>query len=625
MDQYQKFIGSSRYARWREELKRRETWPNSAQRYVDFFAGKGYLKKGEAAELLQAITNLDTVPSMRCIMTAGPALDRDNVAGFNCSYLAIDHPRAFDELMYVLMCGTGVGFSVERSYVKKLPDVAEEFHSSDTCIKVRDSKIGWCKALRELISLLYSGQKPTWDVSGVRPAGERLKVFGGRASGPQPLVDLFHFAVRTFEGAAGRQLNSLECHDLCCKIADVIVVGGVRRSALIGLSDPTDNRLRVAKSGQWWLDNNQRALANNSACYTDKPDFDLFLAEMTALYESRSGERGIFNRQSAEFIASRNGRRELGFDWGTNPCSEIILRNKQFCNLSEVIIRPEDTLEDLKRKVGYAAIFGTMQATLTDFRYLRSVWKKNTEEEALLGVSFTGIMDHEVMSDRGKAGELEKWLNVLREHAVEVNKVWAKRLGINQSAAITCVKPSGTVSQLANSASGIHPRFSRYYIRTVRADKKDPLAQYMQEAGFPCEDDLMKDSNLVFSFPIKSPDSSVCVSDVGALQQLKLWKTYQENWCEHKPSITVYYTEDEFLEVFAWIWQNWDIVSGISLLPYSDHTYQQAPYQEITRAQYEEALAAMPLFDWDAAAAYEQEDMTEGSQTLACVGNSCEL
>ena len=627
MEQYQTFIAASRYARWLPEEGRRETWGETVWRYVSFWKDKEYVTPEEATDLHEAILNLEVMPSMRCLMTAGAALERDNVAGFNCSYLPIDHPRSFDELMYILLCGTGVGFSVERQYINQLPLVSEEFHDTDTTITVADSKIGWAKATRELISLLYSGQVPKWDTSRVRAAGEPLKTFGGRASGPQPLIDLFIFLVDVFRGARGRKLNSIECHDICCKIAEVIVVGGVRRSALIGLSNPSDGRLRGAKSGQWWVDNGQRALANNSACYTERPDFDFFLDEMRSLYESKSGERGIFSRVAARTVAARNGRRDAEQDFGTNPCSEIILRPNQFCNLSEVVVRSDDTLSTLKEKVRKATILGTLQATLTDFRYLRNIWKKNTEEEALLGVSLTGIMDHDLLS--GSTGDtvmLEEWLKELKEVAIETNKEWSERLGINQAAAITCVKPSGTVSQLVNSASGIHPRFAEYYIRTVRADVKDPLAQYMVAAGFPYEVDVTKESNLVFSFPVKAEEGAVTVDQVGAMEQLRLWKVYQDHWCEHKPSITVYYKDEEFLDVCSWMWKNFDSLSGISLLPHSDHTYQQAPYQRITREHFEHMTEDFPEFDWVEAAKFEQgQDLTIGSQELACAGGACEL
>ena len=625
MDQYQQFIHKSRYARWLPEEGRRETWEETVTRYVDFFKERGQLKGKDYNLLKEAILHLDVMPSMRCMMTAGAALAKDNVAGFNCSYLHIDSPRSFDELMYVLMCGTGVGFSVERNFINKLPIVAEEFHPSDSTIVVSDSKIGWASAFRELISLLYAGKIPKWDMSKIRESGARLKTFGGRASGPEPLDDLFHFCVGIFQKSAGRKLTSLECHDVCCKIADIVVVGGVRRSALISLSNLSDPRMAKAKNGNWWDTEGQRRLANNSVAYTEKPDFESFLAEMQNMYESKAGERGIFSRVAAQKIAARNGRRDPEQDFGTNPCSEIILRSNQFCNLSEIVVRPEDDLDTLKKKAEVAAIIGTLQATLTDFRYLRNVWKRNTEEEALLGVSMTGIMDHYLLS-KGDSPDLEKWLEQIRDVAVKTNEKWAAKLGINQSAAITCVKPSGTVSQLVDSASGIHPRFSEHYIRRVRSDKKDPLAQFMQTAGFPVEQDLMSQASLVFSFPVESPQGCTTVKQVGAMEQLKLWKAYQNHWCEHKPSITVYYTDDEFLEVAQWIWDNFDLCSGISLLPYSDHVYQQAPYEDIDAEKYEELLAAMPVsVDWSALEQFEQDDNTTGSQELACVGGACEI
>ena len=624
MNQYQQFIHKSRYARWLPEENRREEWHETVNRYVDFWKDRGQLNDKEALKIFNAIFNMEVMPSMRCMMTAGEALKKDNVAGFNCSYLHIDSPRSFDELMYVLMCGTGVGFSVERAFINKLPEVAEEFHPTDSVIVVADSKIGWASAFRELISLLYAGKIPKWDTHKVRPSGARLKTFGGRASGPEPLEDLFNFCVGIFQKAAGRKLTSIECHDICCKIADIVVVGGVRRSALISLSNLSDPRMAKAKSGQWWMDEGQRRLANNSVAYTERPDFESFLSEMHTMYDSKAGERGIFSRVAAQKIAAKNGRRDPEQDFGTNPCSEIILRSNQFCNLSEIVVRPDDDLESLKRKCEVAAIIGTLQATLTDFRYLRNVWKRNTEEEALLGVSLTGICDHYLL---GKdSPDLEKWLTEMKDVAIKTNKKWAEKLGINQSAAITCVKPSGTVSQLVDSASGIHPRFSKHYIRRVRSDKKDPLAQYMSSVGFPVEEDVMSKASLVFSFPMEAPQESTTVSQVGAMQQLKLWKKYQDYWCEHKPSITVYYTDDEFLQIAQWIWDNFDTVSGISLLPVSDHVYQQAPYEDITKEKYEELLKAMPVdINWSDLQHFEQEDNTTGSQELACVGGACEI
>jgi len=625
MDQYQSFIHKSRYARWLDSEGRRETWEETVSRYIDFWKGREQLEGDDAQEIWDAIHALEVMPSMRCMMTAGEALKRDNVAGFNCSYLHIDHPRAFDELMYVLMCGTGVGFSVERNFIAKLPEVAETFHKTNSVIVVSDSKLGWASAFRELISLLYAGKLPKWDMSRVRPAGARLKTFGGRASGPEPLEDLFRFCVEVFQKAAGRKLTSIECHDVCCKIADIVVVGGVRRSALISLSNLSDQRMSKAKSGQWWVDQGQRRLANNSVAYTEKPDFEAFLTEMKNLYESKSGERGLFSRVAAQKIAARNGRRDAEQDFGTNPCSEIILRSNQFCNLSEVVVRADDTLETLKEKVRKATIIGTLQSTLTDFRYLRVRWKRNTEEECLLGVSLTGIMDHEVLGDPD-SDILPQWLEEMREVSIETNKEWAEKLGVNQSTAITCVKPSGTVSQLVDSASGIHPRFSKHYIRRVRSDKKDPLALYMEQAGFPVEQDVMSPTSVVFSFPVKSPETSTVVKEVGAMHQLRLWKTYQNHWCEHKPSVTVYYTDSEYLQVAQWIWDNFDLCSGISLLPTSDHTYQQAPYEDIDEEQYNTLLATMPKnVNWEDLAQFEVEDNTTGSQELACVGGACEI
>ena len=625
MDAYQQYIHKSRYARYLPEEKRRESWEETVLRYLDFWVTQRKLTDKEAKDLFKPIHDMEVMPSMRALMTAGEALSRDNVAGFNCAYLPIDHPKAFDEMMYVLMCGTGVGFSVERQYIQKLPEVAEELHATDTVIHVSDSKIGWAKAYRELIAMLFTGQIPKWDVSGVRAAGEPLKTFGGRASGPEPLVDLFQFTVEIFRGSIGRKLNSIECHDICCKIAQVVVVGGVRRSALISLSNLTDDRIRRAKSGQWWVDNPQRGLANNSACYTEKPDFEAFLNEWQSLYESRSGERGVFSRVASQRQAAKNERRDATVDFGTNPCSEIILRPYQFCNLSEVVVRPEDTLQTLKKKVRVAAILGTLQATLTDFRYLRKIWQDNTKEEALLGVSLTGIMDHPVMSGRTEtfSDNLKEWLTELKEEAIRTNVKWSTLLKINASTAITAVKPSGTVSQLVDSASGIHPRYSEQYIRRVRADSRDPLCGVLEAAGVPVEDDVMSPTTKVFSFPVKSPKNAIVAPDMGAMEQLRLWETYQDYWCEHKPSMTCYYRDDEFLEVGQWLYNNFDKVSGISFLPYAEHSYQQAPYEPVDKETYDSLVASFPKsIDWNVS---EASDMTEGSQQLACTGNSCEI
>jgi ribonucleoside-diphosphate reductase alpha chain len=619
---YQRFIHASRYARWMPDESRRETWEETVNRYTSFFKNR-FPDTFPDQEVNKAIHDLNVMPSMRCLMSAGAALERDEIAGYNCSFIAIDSPKAFDEVMYVLMCGTGVGFSVERQFTNNLPTIAEEFHETDTTIRVKDSRIGWASAYRELISLLYSGRVPKWDTSGIRPAGARLKTFGGRASGPKPLEDLFQFTVHTFKKAAGRKLNSLECHDIVCKVADIVIVGGVRRSALISLSNLTDDRMRNAKNGAWWESDVQRALANNSVAYTEKPDVGIFLKEWTTLYESKSGERGIFNRVAATKKASSNGRRNVdGFEYGTNPCGEIILRSKGLCNLSEVVIRENDTLADLKEKVRIATIIGTFQSTLTNFRYLRSDWRKNQEEERLLGVSMTGIMDHPVLSKPTE--ETVQWLTELREHAININKEWAERLGIPQSAAITTVKPSGTVSQLVGCSSGIHPAYSQYYIRTVRMDNKDPLTLFFKTQGVPNEPDVTKPSDItIFSFPQKGTESGVTRNETNAIEQLKLYSVYQKNWTEHNPSITVYYKDNEFLTIGDWIYNNFSDVSGVSLLPHSDHVYKQAPYQEITKEEYETFVASFPLIDWGNLK--EEEDTTTGTQELSCTAGVCEV
>lgn len=624
--EYSKFIHKSRYARWDEKKKRREEWEETIDRLMNYWSEERSEFEEVKDVMRDAILNTRVMPSMRSMMTAGKALDRDHVSGYNCSYVAVDHPRVFDETMYILMCGTGLGFSVERQYINQLPEVAEEFHQTDTTIVVADSKIGWASSFRQLVSLLYQGMVPKWDVSKVRKAGEKLKTFGGRASGPEPLVDLFRFTVAMFTNAQGRKLNSIECHDLMCKIADIVVVGGVRRSALISLSNLTDQRMRVAKSGQWWQADPQRALANNSVAYTEKPDIGIFMDEWKALYMSKSGERGIFNREAA-IKQQPERRRELGYtEFGCNPCSEIILRSKSFCNLTEIVIRPEDTLESLMDKMELATILGTFQSTLTKFRYLSSVWKKNCEEERLLGVSLTGIMDNSVMNGSEGQEKLKEWLTTLKNHAIKVNQVWADKLGINPATAITCVKPSGTVSQLVDSASGIHPRYAPYYIRTVRADKKDPLAQLMIDKGFPVEDDLMKpETGLIFSFPVESPKGSVFRDDRSAIEQLELWKTYQEFYCEHKPSITVYVKEHEWLKVASWVYDNFDMISGVAFLPHSDHSGLQAPYQECDEETFNTLLKDMPFdIDWEELTEYEKTDTTEGMKEFACTGTSCE-
>ena len=620
---YQSFIALSRYAKYYDG-KGRETWGDTVQRYIDNVVHPKTGKDSYVKRISEAIMNLEVMPSMRAMMTAGPALDRDNTAGYNCSYLPVDDPKSFDEAMYILLCGTGVGFSVERQYVIKLPEVPELF-DSDTVVVVKDSKEGWAKAFRQVLALLWAGEIPKWDVSRVRPAGARLKTFGGRASGPAPLVELFNFAITTFKNAQGRKLSSVECHDLMCFIGQIVVVGGVRRSAMISLSNLSDDRMRHAKSGQWWETASWRALANNSVSYTEKPDMETFMREWLALVASKSGERGIFNRQASKKQAEKYSRRDSNYDFGTNPCSEIILRPYQFCNLTECVVRATDTIEDLERKVRMATILGTIQSSYTKFPYLRKVWANNTEEERLLGVSLTGIMDNPLMTS-ANAG-LEKTLEHLRNVAVTTNAEWADRLGIPHSTAISCVKPSGTVSQLVDSASGIHARHSAYYIRTVRGDNKDPLTQFMKDKGVPNEPCVMKgDTTTVFSFPVKSPEGSVTRNDMTAIEQLETWLTYQRHWCEHKPSVTITVRDSEWMEVGAFVYKYFDEMSGVSFLPHTDHTYQQAPYQDCTKEEYEELLSAMPKdINWSELSEYENEDNTAGSQTMACSGDSCEI
>jgi len=622
---YQAFIHTSRYARWLEEENRRETWAETVGRYMTKVVVPKTRDEIVVGDIEEAILGLEIMPSMRALMTAGPALDRDNTAGYNCSYLPVDDPKSFDEAMFILLCGTGVGFSVERQYVQKLPEVPDQLFVAEDVIVVHDSKEGWAKSFRKLVAMLYAGEIPTWDTSKVRKAGAKLKTFGGRASGPAPLEDLFRFTVAMFKGAQGRKLSSIECHDLMCKIGEVVVVGGVRRSAMISLSNLSDDRMRHAKSGNWWEGQGQRALANNSVAYTEKPDMETFMREWLSLVESKSGERGIFSRPASKKQANKSGRRNADYDFGTNPCSEIILRPYQFCNLTEVVVRATDTLEDLERKVTLATILGTIQSTYTHFPYLRKIWQKNTEEERLLGVSLTGIMDNKLLGP-SNAG-LDKTLKRMKDVAVATNAEWAERLGIPASAAITCVKPSGTVSQLVDSASGIHARHSAYYIRTVRGDNKDPLTQFMKDQGIPNEPCVMKpETTTVFSFPQRSPQGAITRNDMTAIEQLSLWLTYQRNWCEHKPSVTVTVRDHEWLEVGAWVYKYFDEVSGVSFLPHSDHTYQQAPYQDCSEREYIDALALMPeRIDWTKLSDYEKEDMTKSSQTFACSSGVCEI
>lgn len=617
---YEEFIAYSRYARWKEDEGRRENWEETVARLVDYYTKQANLSEEERSELFEAIFSLQVMPSMRALMSAGPALDRCNIAAYNCAYLPVDSPRSFDEAFYILMCGTGVGFSVEEKYVQQLPRITEQFEETDTTVVVEDSKEGWCKSFREILTLLIAGRIPRWDVSRVRPAGSRLKTFGGRASGPEPLVRLFEFSVKLFKGSAGRRLTPLEAHDLMCMVADVVVVGGVRRSAMISLSDLGSEPMAKAKSGAWWEHNVYRQLANNSAVYNGKPEVGEFLKEWKSLYDSKSGERGIFNRDASKRIVEKFGKRDPNHDFGTNPCSEIILRPFQFCNLTEVVVRAGDKESDLKRKVRWATILGTIQSTFTNFRYLRKIWQKNTEEERLLGVSLTGIADNPDVFN----GKVD--LDALREVANETNAEWAGRLGIPRSTAITCIKPSGTVSQLVNSASGIHPRWAPLYLRSVRNDKKDPISQFLVDAGVPYEEDQRNSSTLVFYFPQKAPVGSVVRQDVRAIEFLEKWKDFQVRWCEHKPSVTISVAEDEWLDVAAWCHRHFDLLSGVSFLPFDPTEYPQAPYQTLTEEQYHEWTKKMPQsIDWTRLSEFEKEDQTTGTQEYACVAGICEI
>ena len=632
MDTYQQYIHTSRYAKWIESEKRRETWEESVTRYINFLDSQTQFKFSDTLndEVLPAIYNLENMPSMRCLMAAGPALAKENIAGYNCSYLAINTQEAFSEALYILMCGTGVGFSCERQEVSQLPEVAKTFVGSKTTITVADSKRGWAKAYKEYIQALYEGFLHPIDYSLIRAKGERLKTFGGRASGPDPLRKLFEYTKQTFLAASGRKLNSLEVHDIMCMVGEIVVVGGVRRSALISLSNLSDQRMRGAKSGQWWENNSQRGLANNSVAYTEKPNIEIFMEEWLSLVQSKSGERGIINRAALQAQANKWGRRDPTLNYGTNPCAEIILRDKQFCNLTTCIIRPEDTLQTMKGKIRIATIMGTFQATLTDFGFVSDAWAKNTTEEALLGVSLTGIKDNLLFSGMGAGGtdELTHTLNALRDYAREVNLEWSSKLGIKPSAAITCIKPEGTVSQLTDTASGLHDRHSEYYIRTVRVDKKDPLYPFMIDQNLPTEDDVMRpDTTAVVSFAVKSPAGCTTRNDVTALQALDLWLLYQREFCEHKPSVTITVREEEWLDVGAWVYRNFDEASGVSFLPHSDHSYQQAPYQEITEGEYNTWVKDNPLpeIDWSDLSKYEKEDNTVAMQQLACSGGSCEI
>jgi ribonucleoside-diphosphate reductase alpha chain len=617
---YQEVIHQSRYARYLPEQHRRETWQETVDRLVNYLKEKAPDLSKELPEIREAVLNLEVMPSMRLLMTAGEACERDNIAAYNCSYLAINNKRAFSEALYILMNGTGVGFSCERQDTNKLPEIPKDIKECDDVIVVEDSKLGWAKAFKKLISSLYEGDIPQFNFSRVRPAGARLKTFGGRASGPDPLKKLFQFVTDTFKEAKGRKLNSIEVHDIMCMIGQIVVVGGVRRSALISLSNLTDRRMREAKMGAWWNDHPHRALANNSVAYTEAPDAEVFMEEWLSLVKSKSGERGIFNRLAAQAQANKWGRRDPSLSYGTNPCSEIILRDKQFCNLTEVVVREKDTEKDLARKVRLATILGTIQSTLTNFQFLSAEWVKNTEEERLLGVSLTGIMDNKLTSNPDP-----KMLERLRDEARKTNEKISETLGIPASTSITCVKPSGTVSQLVDAASGIHARHNDYYIRTIRMDKKDPIYNFMKDSGIRVEDEQFHpNETAVFSFAMKAPKGAITRNDKTAIEQLENWLIYQRHWCEHKPSVTISVKDDEWVEVGAWVWKHFDEISGVSFLPHSDHTYAQAPYQDCNKESYDELYKYNPKeLDWKTFV--EKEDNTVGAQELACSSGSCEI
>jgi len=622
MDNYRTFIHKSRYARFLDDFGRRETWGETVDRVVSFWKERisnNIISDADFQEISDAIYNHEVMPSMRAMWSAGDALAQNPFRGYNCSFTAIDHIRCFDEILYILMAGTGVGFSAEAQYVTKLPIINDNFAKSERTISIEDSAEGWAKGLRKLIAELYLGNEHNWDYSKIRPEGARLKTMGGRASGPEPLKELFSFVTMKFKLAAGRKLTSLEVHDIVCKIAEVVVVGGVRRSALISLSDLGDPEVRDCKSGRWWETAAHRALANNSAVYDSKPSMAVFMDEWIALMKSGSGERGIYNRGGARAMAP--DRRTGDLIVGCNPCAEIQLRSGQLCNLTEVVARQGDTKEDLLRKVKMATILGTLQASLTDFKYVRKVWQKNCEEEALLGVSLTGIQDCELLQN--PTADL---LSTLKCEAQRTNEFYSDIIGINSSTAITTVKPSGTVSQLVDSASGIHGRFADYYIRAVRQANNDPLTTFLKDQGVPNEEDVMNPAKTtVFYFPIKSPKGAVLANEQGAIQQLENWKTYQKYWSEHSVSVTVYVKDEEWLEVGSWVYKNFSYITGVSFLPYSEHTYQQAPYTPCTEQEYIKAVHAMPHVCFEDLVNYESTDNTEGSQTLACGAGGCEI
>jgi len=621
------FVYYRSYAKWIEEEGRRETWIETIDRYMDFMKGKlgKMLKESEYEEVREAILKQEAMPSMRLLQFAGPAAEKTNVCAYNCSFVAPSRFEDFGEIIYISMCGTGVGFSVESKNIQSLPQIKNQTGKKLPTFVVPDTKEGWADAFVLGMKTWFSGSDIDFDFSLLRPAGARLKIMGGKSSGPKPLIDLLGFTRERILRRQGRHLRNIDAHDIICKIGECVVSGGVRRSALISLSDLDDQDMRDAKNGQFWINEGQRMLSNNSAVYNVKPTETEFLKEWISLMESGSGERGIFNRESLyKTLPKRRLEKSANFigEMGTNPCGEIILRSRQFCNLSEVVARAEDTEEDLLRKIRVATILGTYQSTLTKFGYLSKEWKENCEEERLLGVSVTGQWDSKLSRD-------PKMLAKLRLEAIRVNKIYAKRFGISESTCITAVKPSGTVSQTVDCASGMHPRHAPYYIRRVRISATDSLFKMMKDQGVPYHPEVGQnhdDANtFVLEFPMKAPDDAICKDDISALDQLEHWKVVKVNYTEHNPSVTISVGENEWIQVAHWLYQNWDIVGGLSFLPRSNHVYQLAPYEAIDEKTYKELTSKMPDFDFSKIVTYELRDETEVKKELACVSGVCDI
>lgn len=621
------FIYYRTYSRWIEREGRRETWVETVDRYMNFMKENlgDKLTAEEYNELREGILWQEAMPSMRLMWSAGSAAARCHATAYNCSYIAPSKLEDFSEIMYLSMSGTGVGFSVESQTIGQLPIIKKQSGKVLPTYVIEDSKEGWADALKTGLKTWYNGKDIKFDYSGLRPAGARLKTMGGRSSGPEPLRSLLDFARAKIFSRQGKRLSNIDAHDIICKTGEVVVMGGVRRSALISLSDLDDMEMRNAKTGQFYLTEPQRQMANNSAAYNEKPTSTQFIEEWLALAKSGAGERGIFNRGSLKQQLPRRRWDKFEEDWassGVNPCGEINLKSKEFCNLTEVVARAEDIEESLIRKIRLATILGTYQSTLTDFKYLSKEWKKNCEEERLLGVSVTGQWDCPALRN-------EKTFSKLREAAIEVNKEYAKRFGINQSAAITCVKPSGTVSQLVDAASGMHPRHSGYYIRRVRISATDSLFQMLKEQKFPYHPEVGQTidsaSTYVLEFPVKAPSNSKFRNDMDAIEQLEYWKMVKENFTEHNPSVTISVGDNEWIVAANWLYENWDILGGLSFLPREDHVYKLAPYEEIDEERYSELAAKLPEIDFSRIVIYEEDDETQGARELACASGVCEI